>query len=115
MKLNIHCALCERCKVALYESTPRGALQMRARCAKDRWIDAAGKQKTYSLHSVMLRRVRKCGHYKPMTEDAESDSAVLREIEGALPEERELIGSINGYAKGWKRARPFSRTCYNPR
>ena len=115
MKLNIHCALCERCKVALYESTPRGALQMRARCVKDQWVDRAGKQKTYSLHTVMLRLVRKCGHYKSMVEDDESDSAVLREIEGALPLNRELIGSINGYAKGWKRARPFSRTCYNPR
>ncbi|HPQ72217.1 MAG TPA: hypothetical protein PKW95_24055 [bacterium] len=83
---DLYCANCLHCKEFTYTSSLTGARERRVRCAAGKWATAAGKEKSYSLHTVLARRKPHCDRYESMGESDLGDYiATLRET---LPAER---------------------------
>lgn len=67
--LAIHCANCLHCKEFFEVSELTGSRERRVRCAAGKWVTAAGRRKTYSLHTLLSRRMESCDRYDSMGED----------------------------------------------
>ena len=83
---DIFCANCLHCKEFTEVSQLTGTRERRVRCAAGQWATAAGKQRTYSLHTVLSRRVRQCAHYESMGEEDRDE--FLADLSRTLPVER---------------------------
>jgi len=82
----LYCANCLHCKEFTHVSELTGARERKVKCAAGQWATPAGKQKTYSLHTVLSRRKDKCSHYDSM---GESDlGAFISTLHETLPVER---------------------------
>ena len=82
----LYCANCLHCKEFSHVSELTGARERKVKCVARQWATPAGKQKTYSLHTVLSRRKDKCSHYDSMGEsDLGEFISTLRET---LPVER---------------------------
>ena len=65
----IHCANCLNCKEFTHVSPLTGISERRIRCAAGQWTTPSGREKTYSLHTALIRRKDQCAHYDSMGED----------------------------------------------
>ena len=82
----IFCANCLHCKEFWYSSDLTGVRERRVRCAAGQWKTPAGREKTFSIHTVLSRRKDQCPHYESMgDEDLDEYITTLR---NTLPVER---------------------------
>ena len=82
----IHCANCLHCKEFTYTSLLTGVRERRLRCAAGQWATPSGREKTYALHTALIRRKDQCAHYDSMGEDNLPD--FLKTLRETLPAER---------------------------
>lgn len=83
----IYCANCLHCKVFTGQDRS-GNRGRRVKCAKGLWLTPNKKEKTYSYHTVLSRRMRLCTAYESMGEATRD--AFLRYLAQNLPAERGL-------------------------
>ena len=83
---DLYCANCLHCKEFTHISERTGARERRVRCAAKQWLTPAGNEKSYSLHTVLLRRKNECAHYESMGENDLQE--FLEDLENTLPVER---------------------------
>ena len=97
MPATIHCANCLHCKTTWVASEVTGSRERRVRCAAGMWTNAAGGEKTYSLHTVLERRVDGCACHDRMGDD---EAAFLRDLRENLPSDR-IVMQAPRRGSGW--------------
>jgi hypothetical protein len=86
---SIHCANCLHCKVYL-ERADRGLkAERRVKCAMGNWQTPSGKERTYSFHTVLSRRMALCPNYDSMGE--RDLRQFLKSLKDNLPVERDMV------------------------
>jgi hypothetical protein len=93
----IHCANCLHCKEFTNVSPLTGIGERRIRCAAGQWATPSGKEKTYSLHTALIRRMAQCAHYDSMGEDDLPE--FLKTLRETLPAERIFVGASRAERK----------------
>ncbi len=86
-----HCANCLHCKEFTHVSPLTGVRERRLRCAAGQWATPSGREKTYSLHTALIRRMAQCDHYDSMGED--DLPAFLKALRQTLPAERVFVNA----------------------
>jgi hypothetical protein len=87
----IHCANCLHCKEFTHVSQLTGISERRIRCAAGQWATPSGREKTYALHTALIRRLAQCAHYDSMGEDDLPE--FLKMLRETLPAERIFDGA----------------------
>ena len=82
----IYCANCLHCKEFTHVSPLTGVRERRIRCAAGQWTTPSGNEKTYSLHTALIRRKEECARYDSMGEDDLPE--FLKTLRDTLPVER---------------------------
>ena len=86
---SIHCANCLHCKVYLERADRGPKAERRVKCAMGNWQTPSGKDRTFSHHTVLNRRMASCPDYDSMGERDRDE--FLKNLRDNLPVEREVV------------------------
>ena len=86
---SIPCANCLHCKVYLERADRGPKAERRVKCAMGNWQTPSGKERTFSYHTVLNRRMASCPNYDSMGE--RDRDAFLKDLRDNLPVERDMV------------------------